>query len=40
VQGWLHFEHQSWMSASVLSFVVAFVVALPLSLPSRTGRAR
>jgi putative hydroxymethylpyrimidine transporter CytX len=36
VQSWLHFTPQSWMSASVVSFVVAFVVALPLSL----GRTR
>jgi putative hydroxymethylpyrimidine transporter CytX len=41
VQSWLHFTPQSWMSASVVSFVVAFVVALPLS-PRRVslGRAR
>jgi putative hydroxymethylpyrimidine transporter CytX len=32
VQSWLHFTPQPWMSASVVSFVVAFVVALPLSL--------
>jgi nucleobase:cation symporter-1, NCS1 family len=30
VQHWLHFTPQSWMSASVVSFVVAFVAALPL----------
>ena len=28
VQSWLHFQPQSWMSASVLSFAVAFVVTL------------
>ncbi|MDQ1684396.1 MAG: nucleobase:cation symporter, family [Frankiaceae bacterium] len=31
VAGWLHFTAQSWMSASLLSFVVAAVVTLPLS---------
>ncbi|MBV9096994.1 MAG: cytosine permease, partial [Frankiaceae bacterium] len=31
VAGWLHFTAQSWMSASLLSFVVAAVLTLPLS---------
>ena len=41
VTGWtwianrLHFSYQSWMSASVLSFVIAAVVALPITLASR-----
>jgi putative hydroxymethylpyrimidine transporter CytX len=35
VAGWLHFTPQSWMSASLLSFVVAGVLTLPLS---RSGR--
>jgi purine-cytosine permease-like protein len=40
VQAWLHFTAQSWMSASVVSFVVAFVVALALSLPGSRRAAR
>jgi purine-cytosine permease-like protein len=32
VQGWLHFTPHSWMSASLLSFVVAAVLTLPMSL--------
>ena len=41
VTGWtwiadrLHFSYQSWMSASVLSFVVAAVVTLPITVASR-----
>ena len=31
VQGWLHFTPQSWMSASLVSFVVAALVTLPLA---------
>src|SRR4051795_2260759 len=35
VQGWLHFTPQTWMSASVLSFVVASLLTLPITLTSR-----
>jgi nucleobase:cation symporter-1, NCS1 family len=41
VTGWtwiadrLHFSYQSWMSASVLSFVVAAVVTVPITIASR-----
>jgi nucleobase:cation symporter-1, NCS1 family len=31
VQGWLHFTPSSWMSASIISFVVAAVIALALA---------
>src|SRR4051812_353356 len=37
VQGWVHFSYHTWMSASVLSFVVAAVLTLPLSLARRTS---
>jgi purine-cytosine permease-like protein len=36
-QSWLHFTPQAWMSASVVSFVVAFVVALAIPV-RRTAR--
>ena len=45
VTGWtwiakhVHFTYASWMSASVMSFVVAAVVTLPITLASRS-RAR
>ena len=45
VRGWtwiadhVHFTYQSWMSASVLSFLVAAVVTLPITLATRR-RAR
>src|SRR4051812_23187621 len=35
VQSWLHFTPQTWMSASVLSFVVASLLTLPITLTSR-----
>jgi hypothetical protein len=35
-QAWLHVTPQPWMSASVVSFVVAFLAALALG----AGRAR
>jgi putative hydroxymethylpyrimidine transporter CytX len=35
VQQWLHFTPQTWMSASVLSFVVAAVLTLPVTLAAR-----
>src|SRR5881275_454422 len=35
VQGWLHFTPQTWMSASVMSFVVASLLTLPITLTSR-----
>lgn len=35
VQHWLHFTPQTWMSASVLSFVVAALFTLPITLVSR-----
>ena len=38
VAGWLHFTHQTWMSASVMSFVVAAVVTIPLSIASNPQR--
>jgi len=39
VQGWLHFTPQTWMSASVLSFVVAALLTLPVTIAARrTGR--
>jgi putative hydroxymethylpyrimidine transporter CytX len=31
IAGWIHFTPRSWMSASLLSFVVAAVLTLPLS---------
>lgn len=40
VQGWINFTWHSWMSASVLSFLVAAVVALPMSLADRRRRDR
>jgi nucleobase:cation symporter-1, NCS1 family len=36
VDGWLGFTPQSWMSASILSFVVAAVLTLPLAWHSRS----
>ena len=39
VQGWLHFTPTDWMSASLISFVVAAVVTLPVGLIERTTRA-
>jgi nucleobase:cation symporter-1, NCS1 family len=41
IAGWLHFTPQSWMSASLLSFIVAAALTLPLSrglLHRRTAR--
>ena len=39
VQSWLHFTPRTWMSASVLSFVVAALLTLPVTLAtSRAGR--
>src|SRR3954462_15140008 len=35
VQSWLHFTPHTWMSASVLSFVVASLLTLPITLTSR-----
>jgi nucleobase:cation symporter-1, NCS1 family len=35
VQTWLHFTPKTWMSASLISFVVAAAVALPLGLLAR-----
>src|SRR3954466_2808625 len=35
VQSWLHFTPQTWMSASVMSFVVASLLTLPITLTSR-----
>jgi nucleobase:cation symporter-1, NCS1 family len=35
VDGWLHFTPQSWMSASLLSFLVAALVTVPLGLIRR-----
>src|SRR3954451_16908997 len=35
VQSWLHCTPQTWMSASVLSFVVASLLTLPITLTSR-----
>lgn len=35
VAGWLHFSYQSWMSASLLSFVAAAVLTVPFTLLSR-----
>lgn len=35
VAGWLHFTAQSWMSASLLSFLVAGLVTLPIGVLSR-----
>jgi len=40
VQSWLHFTPQTWMSASVLSFVVAALLTLPVTLPTRRGGRR
>jgi putative hydroxymethylpyrimidine transporter CytX len=38
VEGWLHFAPQSWMSASLLSFLAAGIVAYLADRPWRTGR--
>jgi putative hydroxymethylpyrimidine transporter CytX len=38
VRGWLHFTPQSWMSASIVSFVVAAAVTFAVSLPARRAR--
>jgi nucleobase:cation symporter-1, NCS1 family len=38
VNSWLHFTPQSWMSASIASFVVAAVLTVPASLVSRSAR--
>jgi hypothetical protein len=38
VAGWLHFQQQSWMSASLLSFLAAGIVAYVADLIS--GRRR
>jgi purine-cytosine permease-like protein len=35
VQSWLHFTPQTWMSASVMSFLVAAVLTLPICLVER-----
>src|SRR3954449_6902729 len=35
VQSWVHFTPHTWMSASVLSFVVASLLTLPITLTSR-----
>ncbi len=35
VAGWVHFPYQTWMSASVLSFVVALVLTLPVAAHNR-----
>ncbi|HET6909560.1 MAG TPA: cytosine permease [Mycobacteriales bacterium] len=35
VAGWLHFTPQTWMSASVLSFVVAAAFTVPITLATR-----
>ncbi len=35
VQGWLHFTPQTWMSASLLAFLVAALATLPLGLLAR-----
>jgi len=40
IREWLHFTWQSWMSASVLSFVVAAVVTLALLPLTRRSAAR
>jgi NCS1 family nucleobase:cation symporter-1 len=40
VQGWLHFTPQTWMSASVLSFVAAALLTLPFTLASRRRTVR
>jgi hypothetical protein len=40
VQSWLHFTPRPWMSASVVSFVVAFAVALALSAVPGSGARR
>jgi NCS1 family nucleobase:cation symporter-1 len=40
VDGWLHFTVQSWMSASLLSFVVAAVATAPLVVTRRTPSNR
>jgi putative hydroxymethylpyrimidine transporter CytX len=40
VQSWLHFTPQTWMSASVLSFVVAALLTLPVTLTTRRGGRR
>jgi len=37
VAGWISFTPQSWMSASLLSFLVAAVLTLPLSLSRRSA---
>src|SRR3954465_2734000 len=39
VQSWLHFTPQTWMSASVTSFVVASLLTLPITLTSRRRHA-
>jgi len=38
VAGWVHFPYQTWMSASVLSFVVALLLTLPLAAHTRRRR--
>jgi NCS1 family nucleobase:cation symporter-1 len=38
VQDWLHFTPQTWMSASLLSFLVAAAATLPLGLVARRRR--
>jgi nucleobase:cation symporter-1, NCS1 family len=39
LNGWLHFTPQSWMSASLLSFLVAGLVAVPAGWAGRSQRA-
>jgi nucleobase:cation symporter-1, NCS1 family len=39
IDSWLHFTPQTWMSASIVSFVVAAVVTVPAGLIGRTDRA-
>ena len=38
VAGWVHFPYQTWMSASVLSFMVALLLTLPLAAHTRRHR--
>jgi nucleobase:cation symporter-1, NCS1 family len=40
IDSWLHFTPTTWMSASLVSFVVAAVATVPVGLLRRGGRAR
>jgi putative hydroxymethylpyrimidine transporter CytX len=40
IDGWLHFAPPNWMSASIISFLVAAVLAVPLGVLSRRRETR